>query len=61
MAADYWERAALEREAAAQIAAEEQLRDMLILYNHALEDIEDEISKVKHNYKKRFGITGEKS
>ena len=61
MAADYWERAALEREAAAQIAAEEQLRDMLILYNHALEDIEDEISKVKHNYKKRFGITGEQA
>lgn len=61
MAADYWERAALEREAAAQIAAEEQLRDMLILYNHALEDIEDEISKVKYNYKKRFGITGEQA
>ncbi|MCH5212258.1 MAG: minor capsid protein [Oscillospiraceae bacterium] len=52
---DYWAEVALEREQEAHTAAEEQLKNMLAMYDEALDDIKGEIGRVKYNYAKRFG------
>lgn len=52
----YWEQTALLREIAVQEGATATTKELLRLYNEALEDINDEIRKIKYNMAKRYGI-----
>lgn len=56
---NYWEKAALIREAENYKEAGVAIREMLELYDAALEDIQGEIDKIVYNYGKRFGIDEE--
>ena len=51
---NYWEKAALNREAENCKEAEAAIREMLELYDAALEDIRGEIDKIVYNYGKRL-------
>lgn len=55
----YWKKTALQREIAIQEGAEFTLKDILNLYDEALEDINTEIQKIKINFQRRFGIDNE--
>ena len=54
--AEYWKRAALLREVAVQEGATATAKDVLKLYDEALDDINTEIQKIKYNFQKRFGL-----
>lgn len=56
---EYWKAAAVRREQEAHTAAEEALKQMLRLYDDALDDINSEIDKIKSSYQARFGIDEE--
>lgn len=56
---NYWEKAALIREAENYKEAGAAIREMLELYDAALKDIQGEIDKIVYNYGKRFGIDEE--
>ena len=56
---NYWEKAALIREAENYKEAGVAIREMLELYDAALEDIQGEIDKIVYNYGRRFGIDEE--
>lgn len=56
---NYWENAALIREAENYKEAGAAIREMLELYDAALKDIQGEIDKIVYNYGKRFGIDEE--
>lgn len=53
---EYWREAAQLREQEAHTEAEKHLKQMLKMYDDALEDIEKEIRAIKGSYMKRFGI-----
>lgn len=53
---EYWLRAALLREIAVQEGATLTAKDVLRLYDEALDDIEREIKSIKANYQKRYGL-----
>lgn len=57
--AEYWKKAALLREIAVQEGATLTAKDVLRLYNEALKDINKEITKIKANFRKRFGLDNE--
>lgn len=54
--AEYWEQAALQREIAVQEGATATLKDILKLYDEALDYINDEMRKIKFNFQKRYGL-----
>lgn len=56
---EYWERAALLREIAVQDGATLTAKDILRLYDEALDDIKHEIDVIYTNFKKRFGLDDE--
>ena len=55
----YWEDAALMREQEAHTEAEDAIKQMLRLYDDALDDINGEIDRIKWNYRQRFGLDEE--
>ncbi len=54
--AEYWQNAALLREIAVQEGAVLTAKDILRLYDEALDDINREIKIIKANYQKRYGL-----
>lgn len=54
--AEYWKNAALLREIAVQEGATLTAKDILRLYDEALDDINKEIKAIKANYQKRYGL-----
>lgn len=54
--AEYWQNAALLREIAVQEGATLTAKDILRLYDEALDDINKEIKAIKANYQKRYGL-----
>lgn len=56
---EYWKKAALLREIAVQEGATATAEDVLKLYDEALDDINDEIAKIKANFQRRYGLDDE--
>lgn len=56
---EYWKEAALLREVAVQDGATFTAKEILKLYDEALDDIEAEIAKIKANFQRRFGLDNE--
>lgn len=56
---EYWEEAALHREIAVQEGATVTAKELLRLYDEALDDIENEIKTIKRNFQLRYGIDNE--
>lgn len=56
MSEEYWKEAALLREIAVQEGATFTAKEILRLYDEALEDINKEIAKIKANFQRRFGL-----
>lgn len=56
---EYWKNAALLRESEAHYEAEAALKRMLMLYQDALDDINEELDKIRYNYALRFGLEKE--
>lgn len=56
---EYWKKAALLREIAVQEGATLTAEDVLKLYDEALDDINDEIAKIKANFQRRYGLDDE--
>lgn len=59
--ADYWERAALKREIAIQENAGYTAKEIIELYEEALDDINEEIRKIRINFQKRFGLDNDRA
>lgn len=56
---EYWKQAALLREIAVQEGATLTAKDVLKLYDAALDDINTEIQKIKVNFQRRYGLDNE--
>ncbi len=56
---EYWKQAALLREIAVQEGATLTAKDVLKLYDAALDDINNEIAAIKANFQRRYGLDNE--
>ena len=56
---EYWTQAALLRKIAIEDSAVYTVKDVLKLYDRALDDINTEIQKIKVNFQRRYGLDNE--